>query len=542
MTTGMMSEPVTASPPRDQAPAVGPQRARSDVCMLVEGTYPFVSGGVSSWVHDIIRGLPELSFDMVNIGSHPGSYGAPRFELPPNLRSLRVLFCRGDNQPAPLRGPERAVLDRRIRAVRRRPRDPIESRTLRGIRRLHLTDEVDDELIADLGSGDLELSSFLYGKESFELLVEISERLAPSTSFLDLFWHFRAMHVPLLRLLGASPPAASCYHAVSTGYAGLLGAVWSQATGRPFLVTEHGIYAREREMELSRAEWIRDDGEDDGLGGWAPAPSALRQLWSHMFRKLSRVAYHRADRVITLSDANRRKQIADGAPEHKIKIVPNGVRVAPVPGPGPQGLPAIESDGEAPDIGMRPLRVGFVGRVVPIKDVVTFIKACDSVLRQIPMDVRVIGPDDEDAAYAARCRALVSKLGREDSIRFLGRLPPAQIYAQLDVVVLTSFSEGQPLVILEAYAAGIPVIASDVGACREMVEGRSGDDRQLGPSGFVTRVAVPEDTARALILVARDPQLRRRLGAVGRQRVAAYYHSDDMLEAYQKLYREEVMS
>ena len=50
-----------------------------DVCLLVEGTYPFVAGGVSSWVHDIILGHPDLRFSVVNIGSHPEAYGAPRF-------------------------------------------------------------------------------------------------------------------------------------------------------------------------------------------------------------------------------------------------------------------------------------------------------------------------------------------------------------------------------------------------------------------------------------------------------------------------------
>jgi glycosyltransferase involved in cell wall biosynthesis len=406
---------------------------------------------------------------------------------------------------------------------------------------LHLDDRVDDELIADLGSGDFDVSSFLYGSASFELLLEISERLAPSTSFLDLFWHFRAMHVPLLRLLAAPPPPAACYHAVSTGYAGLLGAVWSQATGRPFLLTEHGIYAREREMELCRAEWIRDDGEDDGLAGWAPAPSALRLLWAQMFRKLSRIAYHRAARIVTLSEANRQKEIVDGAPAEKINIVPNGVRLLSVPADParPAALPPI---GRASEAGTGPLRVGFVGRVVPIKDVVTFIKACDLALRQTPLDVRIIGPDEEDPVYAARCRGLVETLGRQDSIRFLGPRPPSQIYGDLDVVVLTSFSEGQPLVILEAYAAGLPVITTDVGACREMVSGRSGEDERLGASGFVTRVAVPQDTAGALLRLAADPALRQRLGEAGRRRVTAYYQRGDMIDAYRTLYRTEVGS
>jgi glycosyltransferase involved in cell wall biosynthesis len=115
-------------------------------------------------------------------------------------------------------------------------------------------------------------------------------------------------------------------------------------------------------------------------------------------------------------------------------------------------------------------------------------------------------------------------------------MPPPKIYGELDVVVLTSFSEGQPLVILEAYTWGLPVIATDVGACREMIEGRGDQDRQIGPSGFVTRVAAPKETAAAIVRLARDVRLRWRMGAAGHQRVTTYYQRRDMLARYRALY------
>jgi glycosyltransferase involved in cell wall biosynthesis len=90
---------------------------------------------------------------------------------------------------------------------------------------------------------------------------------------------------------------------------------------------------------------------------------------------------------------------------------------------------------------------------------------------------------------------------------------------------------------LEAYAAGLPVIATDVGACREMIEGRSAPDRRLGPSGLVTRVGIPTETADALVRMAADPAWRHRLGAAGRQRVLGYYRRKDMLQSYGDLYR-----
>ena len=523
----------------------------ADVCLLVEGTYPFVSGGVSSWVHDIILGHPELRFAVLNVGSHPGAYGEPRYELPENVVGLHRVFCQETARP-PLDGAARADLREQIRSLRTTVDTRAQpSRVLAGLRRMHLDDAGDSDtqqsILDDLATNDLTLDELLYGRASFDLLTDLADRAAAEAPFLDLFWHFRAIHVPMLRLLNAPVVPAACYHAIATGYAGLLAAVWSRRSQRPLALTEHGIYAREREMELARADWIREAAEtDDGGFGlrtatWAPHVSPLRKIWSGFFRALSRLAYAQAGRIVTLSEVNRSKQIADGAPPVKIEIVPNGVDL---PDEAP-ALAAVNDDdasvSETWDDGLialrpAPLRVGFVGRVVPIKDLITFIRACDLALHSVELQVRVIGPMDEDAAYATRCRDLVARLGRGAQIAFVGPMPPAAIYGDLDVVVLTSFSEGQPLVILEAYARGVPVIASDVGACREMVEGRAGPDREIGPSGFVTRVASPKETAAALVRLARDPKLRRRMGEAGQRRVAAYYQRRDMLASYRALY------
>jgi glycosyltransferase involved in cell wall biosynthesis len=408
---------------------------------------------------------------------------------------------------------------------------------LAGLERMHVDGEAGTDVLAALASNDLTLPELLHGRSSFQLLTTIAERVAPDAPFLDLFWHYRAIFAPVLRLLAAPTVVARCYHAVATGYAGLLAALWSHRTGRPLMVTEHGIYARERDMELARADWIRDEagGVSEPRSTWAPRISPLRRLWSSFFKALSRIAYVQARHIITLSDVNRIKQIADGAPPEKIEIVPNGVALHGSLRPSQRSEDKQDrKDAVAPPA--RSLRVGFVGRVVPIKDLVTFVRACDIALAAVDLEARVIGPSDEDPGYAARCRQLVARLGRTSNIQFVGPMPPAQIYGDLDLVVLTSFSEGQPLVILEAYAWGVPVVATDVGACREMIEGRGEEDRRIGPSGFVTRVAAPKETAAAIIRLARDVQLRWRMGAAGHQRVTAYYQRGDMLARYRALY------
>ena len=521
----------------------------ADVCLLVEGTYPFVAGGVSSWVHDIILGHPDLRFSIVNIGSHPEAYGAPRFQLPPNAVALHRVFCQEGHATA-LDGRARAELTEQIRLTRARAdARTTESRMLAAFRRIHLTQEATVDVLDQLASGDLTIAELLHGRASFALFSELAEQLAPDAPFLDLFWHLRAMHVPLLRVLSTPPARAAGYHAVATGYAGLLAAVWSRRTGRPLMLTEHGIYSRERDMELARAEWIEDrrPGEDDDAARtWAPQISPLRRVWSRFFRTLSRLAYEQAWRIVTLSEVNRRKQLDDGAPAAKIGIVPNGVVLRAAgdasAAPGATSGGALTGDDAFIDdviplpVRRPKLRVGFVGRVVPIKDVVTFVKACDLALRTVDLDVRIIGPVDEDPGYVARCRALVERLGREEQIRFLGPKAPSEIYGDLDLVALTSFSEGQPLVMLEAYACGVPVLATDVGACREMIEGRTAEDRALGASGIVCPVASPSRTAEALVLLAQDARLRRRMGHAGQRRVTIYYQRRTMLASYRALY------
>ncbi|MBL0215868.1 MAG: GT4 family glycosyltransferase PelF [Myxococcales bacterium] len=250
--------------PRSQAT---PRHA--DVCLVLEGTYPYVPGGVSSWVHDIVRGLPELGFALLHIGPKAGAYGEPRYTLPANVTTLAEHYCQGAESPEPVL---RAELERSIRAMRRQ-KATTPSRTLAALRRLHLETTVDDALLDGLAAADLSVEAMLHGAEAFEVIREIALVRAPAAPFLTFFWHFRSMHVPLLRLLANPAPAASVYHSVSTGYAGVIAAVASHRAQRPMLLTEHGIYARERDMELARATWDDAGARVQILGCQRPARS-----------------------------------------------------------------------------------------------------------------------------------------------------------------------------------------------------------------------------------------------------------------------------
>ena len=103
-------------------------------------------------------------------------------------------------------------------------------------------------------------------------------------------------------------------------------------------------------------------------------------------------------------------------------------------------------------------------------------------------------------------------------------------------MVLTSISEGQPLTILEAGCAGVPTVATDVGACRELLEGGAADDKALGPGGLITGVGTPSETAAAILRLLRDPALRQSMAAAAAKRTETIYKQSSVIDRYRTIY------
>ena len=248
-------------------------------------------------------------------------------------------------------------------------------------------------------------------------------------------------------------------------------------------MTEHGIYTNERRIELAVADWLFDSG----AGGFdvATAPAELRSIWLNAFQSFSRFSYAVADVITTQYRANQIFQRADGAPEDKLRIIPNGIDVT--------RFTAVPRD-TAP---RRPT-VLMIGRIVPIKDIRTFIMAVALLKDLVPnVSAILIGPEDEDPEYAAGCRQLVHQLGAESAIEFLGRVPDVMKYLRsADVLALSSISEAQPMAMLEAAATGFAIVSTDVGSCREIIEGFEGDPVD-GRGGIVVEPCNPEGDGRS---------------------------------------------
>ena len=334
------------------------------------------------------------------------------------------------------------------------------------------------------------------------------------------------MHAPLLklaRIAHAIPPPA-IIHALTTGYAGLLGAMLKQLTGRPLILTEHGIYTKERKIDLQSLFLEEIEGWSDQA-----SPSGMayhKQLWSRMFEGIGRLVYNAADPIITLYEQNRQRQISDGADPARTHIIPNGVdvdRYAPLRARRPQQIPQI---------------LGLIGRIVPIKDIKTFIRAVGVLATSLPeIEGWLIGPEEEDPDYVVECRDLVRSLQLEGHIRFLGFQKVEDMLPKLGLLVLTSISEAFPLVIGESHASGLPVLATDVGACRDLIEGKEAADRLLGLAGEVVPIADPDALARAALALLTDPARWTAAQGAGIARVERYYRQSQVIDSYREIYR-----
>jgi glycosyltransferase involved in cell wall biosynthesis len=246
-------------------------------------------------------------------------------------------------------------------------------------------------------------------------------------------------------------------------------------------------------------------------------------LTSLLFRSIERALAPASDILLTVSASVKDDLVRLGvAAQDRVRVLPLGLDLEPLAAGIPRGVLRKETswDGDA-------RVVGIVGRLVPIKDLDTFIAAASLVASRLG-DVRfaVIGDGEERARIEALAK---SALG--DRIHFFGwRKDPVAVFGDLDLVVNTSLHEGTPVALIEALAAGRPVVASAVGGTPDLLE--------AGRFGSLVAARSPEETARAIQAVFDSPEVSRRMAAEGQAAVLKGYSVARLLGDMAALYRE----
>ncbi|MEG2002996.1 MAG: GT4 family glycosyltransferase PelF [Clostridia bacterium] len=401
------------------------------ICLLCEGCYPYVVGGVSSWVQQLIKNFPQYEFSIYAIAADSSQKGDFKFELPENCTSVQEIFLN-----------DAFIAD----TFEKKSETSVKPWEINEFKKLFLADlDKWDSIFEFFNRGKHIVISFLTSREFYDIVYEVYMKQYSLTIFTDFLWTMRSMYLTLFHIFNNPPERADLFHCVSTGYGGIAGSLAKRIYGSGLVITEHGIYTREREEEIIKAEWVSED---------------FKPLWINYFKSLSKGAYNSADRIIALFDTNSKIQNENGADKLKCAVIPNGINVSLF-----QNLPGKTAE----DSGF--INVGAVIRVSPIKDIKTMLYAFDAVKNRLPnARFYIMGPTDEAPEYYEECLSILKEMGTADIV-FMGRVNVRDQIGRMDVMVLTSISEAQPLALMEAMAAGIPCVSTNVGCCNELFNG-----------------------------------------------------------------------
>jgi glycosyltransferase involved in cell wall biosynthesis len=271
--------------------------------------------------------------------------------------------------------------------------------------------------------------------------------------------------------------------------------VWREARGRDVVHIHSALVPA---VTAVRAGLLAAAGRARGCSVVIHAHGGNMQTWltTPWRRTVLRLALRPAHRVVAVWTAGL-EALRAVLPDERVALIDNGVPMDAHLDPEPAHEPP---------------RILYVGLLTPRKGVLDLL-AASRLLRERGVAHELLllgGTPDEGPAAEAEVRA-----GLDDAVRLLGTRPPEEMpaeFAAADIFCLPSWWEAMPLSVLEAMAAGLPVVATDVGDIRRAVAD--------GDTGFVVPTQDPEKLAAALEPLLTDPELRRRMGAAGRARVA----------------------
>ncbi|MGW4684142.1 GT4 family glycosyltransferase PelF [Streptomyces sp. NPDC004244] len=477
------------------------------VTMLTEGTYPHVHGGVSTWCDQLVRGMPEVDFNVIALtgtGREPVTW-----ELPRNVYRHTAFPLWG---PAPGRSRGRGTALRG--KAHRRFAETYEAFLLSLLGPPTATagrtpapghsgfSEALRELAVLARSG--RLAHALRSETVLRLLMAVWTRPGLPTAAAAPTVHDALTATDLLehalRPLAVRIPPDSVAHAVSSGLATLPALAAKHLDGVPFLLTEHGIYLRERYLGYRRA-----------AERWP-----VKALVLGFYRELNSEGYRQADLITPCNQYNRRWEERGGADADRIRTVYNGV--------DPYAFPEAGPEPEVPTL-------SWCGRIDPIKDLETLIRAYAFMRAELPaLRLRLFGPVPAGCEdYRLRLEKLAAELGVGDGITYEGRIAEvAKAYAAGSIVMLSSISEGFPFSIIEAMSCGRTTVSTDVGGVREAV----------GDTGLVVPPREPETMARAALALLRDDRRRAELGRLSRKRVVEKFTLHQSVDGFRHIYRE----
>jgi glycosyltransferase involved in cell wall biosynthesis len=520
-------EAVPAAPRDGDDPVV-------DVAIVAESTYPYLRGGVSAVVQDIVEGNPDLTFGIIHITWDSDSPRTALYPVPPNVLWVHPVFL--------------SIQEHRDDFMRLRG----QALGMRGAARARLAHRVYDVLESIL-AGEMEPMWKLYDEgmnprtRSYPLwaLLGTKEFMTATRDRLPglglpltgTFWLLRDFFSLACAVLGEDLPAARVYHAHTTGYASLIGAAAARQNDGKFLLTEHNLYVRdtvntllERSMHLPVT-----------VSDWREFKVTPEQrAWMAWWIEMGRLCYPSAAAITYLYPLAITEAADLGSPVEKSVIIPNGMSVQNFEAVYQQRLQALEDirAGER----TRSWRLVYIARVVPIKGLLDLISAVHILVKRgvTSFHLDILGPTDHAPSYYQACQDKARELQVEKYLTFHGAADVRAVLGDFDLLVLPSYNEGQPMAVLEAMTVGIPTVGTEVGGMAQLIGDplttKNGHTWQA--CGLLVDPGQTDKMADALQTVMEDRAMYEQFARNARGRVIDFFQLKEAMAAYNQLYRE----
>lgn len=250
----------------------------------------------------------------------------------------------------------------------------------------------------------------------------------------------------------------------------------------------------------------------------------MTDVMGSFYQRLDQFVLARFDHLIAVSEATKHEMVAVGIPESKIRVIHNGIEPH-IWSPDQVTTAFREELGISQNVPV----IGYVGRIMPEKDLETWLRAAAMVAKQYPQARFVLVGEGRDGITLSGLKRLVDSLGIEKNVIFQGyRRNLIPVYEAFDIFVLSSLREGLPNSILEAMALGIPVVTTDVAGAKELVVD--------GDSGFVVSQQSPDQLANRVLKLLDDPEMRVRMKQASRHRIETEFSFSKRLEKIENFY------
>ncbi len=488
---------------------------KHDVMLILEGTYPFNGGGVSTWAHMLCNEVKNSNFTLYSINAEFES--KTKYKLSDNVTNLIQVPLWSPMEPQEMIDYGKKYY--KIISIK-------EKNDLNKINEVFIP--IFQDLLRHIFSDNRDVRAFdavikkmwnYFQKHDYKKTMKSEpvwktfcymvsdlngEADNENVSLYDLTSGMRWIYRFLIPL-SIEVPRVDVSHLTLSGFPVIPALVLKYKYGTPMIVTEHGVFIRERLLAINSSEYS----------------FFLKKMLIKFSECVTELVYYKADKILSVNKFNIKWEKMYGADPEKIDIIYNGIDheiFKPLPKPAHlKDIPTVVA----------------AARIFDLKDIVTMIKSCAVAKREIPnIQYLVYGDNTAVPEYTAECERLIAELDLKDNFKLAGyHEKPHQLFSEGDISILTSISEGFPYTVLESMSCGIPVVATDVGGVTEALDENC---------GFICKPKDHEEIGKRVVELLNDKALRQKMGENARQKVIDNFTTDKFIKAYENVYHEVV--